>query len=161
MTTDKRYVLALDLGTTGNRAILFDRDGEVVAQSYKELKQYYPEPGWLEHDAIEIWQDTLGCAEDVLDEANVSAKEVAAIGLTVQRETCLLWDKNTGRPLHKAIVWQDRRTAPLCNSLRRQGKAELIQERTGLVLDSYFSATKLVWLLDWVRERRPQIDFDN
>ncbi|MFP4221318.1 MAG: glycerol kinase GlpK [Phormidium sp.] len=161
MTSDKRYVLALDLGTTGNRAILFDRDGEVVGQSYKELKQYYPEPGWLEHDATEIWQDTLGCAEDVLDEANVTAKEIAAIGLTVQRETCLLWDKNTGRPLHKAIVWQDRRTAPLCNALRRQGKAEFIQERTGLVLDSYFSATKLVWLLDWVRERRPQIDFEN
>ncbi|WP_374111794.1 FGGY family carbohydrate kinase [Phormidium yuhuli] len=106
MTSDKRYVLALDLGTTGNRAILFDRDGEVVGQSYKELKQYYPEPGWLEHDAVEIWQDTLGCAEDVLDEADVSAKEVAAIGSTVQRETCLLWDKNTGRPLWCGPCWK-------------------------------------------------------
>lgn len=161
MANDKQYILALDLGTTGNRAILFDGDGNIAGQVYKELKQYYPEPGWLEHDAIEIWQDTLGCAEDVLDEANLSGKDIAAIGLTVQRETCLLWDKNTGRPLHKAIVWQDRRTAPLCNHLRKDGKAEFIQERTGLVLDAYFSATKLVWLLDWVRERRPQIDLNN
>jgi len=118
------YIMALDLGTTGNRAILFDQAGQIVAQSYKELTQYYPEPGWLEHDPREIWDDIRGAARGVLDKAKATAKEVAAIGLTVQRETCLLWDKETGRPHHNAIVWQDRRTAALCNELRAAGKAE-------------------------------------
>jgi glycerol kinase len=143
--------MALDLGTTGNRAIIFDQDGQVVAQSYKELTQYYPEPGWLEHDPREIWDDICWAAKGVLEKAQVSAKEIAAIGLTVQRETCLLWDKETGRPHHNAIVWQDRRTAAMCNDLRAQGKADEIYDRTGLVLDAYFSATKLAWLLDHIK----------
>ncbi|MEM7648201.1 MAG: glycerol kinase GlpK [Cyanobacteria bacterium P01_A01_bin.70] len=142
------YIMALDLGTTGNRAILFDRDGQIVAQCYKELTQYYPEPGWLEHDPREIWDDIQWAAKGVLEKSQVAAQDIAAIGLTVQRETCLLWDKETGRPHHNAIVWQDRRTAPLCNELRAQGKADEIYDRTGLVLDAYFSATKLAWLLE-------------
>ncbi|AFZ36700.1 glycerol kinase [Stanieria cyanosphaera PCC 7437] len=156
-----QYILALDLGTTGNRAIIFDREGKVAGQTYQELTQYYPQPGWLEHDPNQIWQDTLNCLQKVLANNQISASSVAAIGLTVQRETCLLWDKTTGRPLHKAIVWQDRRTAKLCNQLKEQGKASEIQERTGLVLDAYFSATKLAWLLDWVKQNYSDINWDN
>lgn len=156
-----QYVLGLDLGTTGNRAILFDALGNIVGQAYKELTQHYPKPGWLEHDAIEIWQDTRDCLQQVFKNTNISVGSVAAIGLTVQRETCLLWDKTTGQPLHNAIVWLDRRTAPMCRQLTQQGHAEEIQNRTGLVLDAYFSATKLVWLLDWVKENQSEIDLGN
>ena len=159
--TDTKYVLSLDLGTTGNRAILFDRQGNIVGQAYKELTQHYPQPGWLEHDALEIWQDTNSCIQQVIGDNKVNAAEIAAIGLTVQRETCLLWDKTTGKPLHKAIVWQDRRTANLCDRLKSEGKAELIQQQTGLVLDAYFSATKLAWLIDWVKENQPDVDWNN
>lgn len=156
------YVLALDLGTTGNRAILFDSQGAIVSQAYKELTQYYPQPGWLEHDPREIWQDTLWAIQTALQKAGVAASDVAAIGMSVQRETCLLWDKHTGRPLHNAIVWQDRRTAPLCNQLAQQGYAAEISDRTGLVLDAYFSATKLAWLLEHVqRWQDPSLDLDN
>ncbi|MEM0980199.1 MAG: glycerol kinase GlpK [Cyanobacteria bacterium P01_H01_bin.58] len=155
------YIMALDLGTTGNRAILFDQSGQIVAQSYKELTQYYPEPGWLEHDPREIWEDISWAARGALEKGKIQATDVAAIGLTVQRETCLLWDKETGRPHHNAIVWQDRRTAPLCNELRAAGKAEDIYDRTGLVLDAYFSASKLAWLLDHVKTYTdPPIDLD-
>jgi glycerol kinase len=156
-----KYVLALDLGTTGNRALIFDSSGNVVAQVYKEFTQHYPKPGWMEHDPNEIWQDTRTCMQQVLQENNVNANEIAAIGLTVQRETCLLWDKTTGMPLHNAIVWQDRRTANMCRQLIEQGKAKEINERTGLVLDAYFSATKLAWLLDWVKRENPNINLDN
>ena len=159
--TDLKYVLALDLGTTGNRAILFDKLGNIVGQAYQELTQYYPQPGWLEHDAKEIWQDTYSCIKQVIADSKVAAAEIAAIGLTVQRETCLLWDKTTGEPLHKAIVWQDRRTAAMCDRLRQDGKAEEIQQKTGLVLDAYFSATKLAWLIDWVKENKPNVNWDN
>lgn len=159
MTSSPAYILALDLGTTGNRALLFDAQGAVVGQAYKELTQHYPQPGWLEHDPMEIWQSTCWAMQKVLKDAGVAASEVAAIGLTVQRETCLLWDKTTAQPLHNAIVWQDRRTAPLCNQLVQDAKA--ISDRTGLVLDAYFSATKLTWLLEWVRREQPTINFDN
>ena len=156
-----KYILALDLGTTGNRAILFDRSGGIVGQAYKELTQYYPQPGWLEHDAGEIWQDTRTTIESVLQDTKISSKEIAAIGLTVQRETCLLWDKTTGEPLHKAIVWQDRRTARMCQDLAAKGKDKKIQEITGLILDPYFSATKLTWLLNWVKQEKPSVNLDN
>jgi glycerol kinase len=159
--TTPQYILALDLGTTGNRAILFHKNGEVVGQAYKELTQHYPHPGWLEHDPEEIWRDTREVISDVLAETDTFAAEVAAIGLTVQRETCLLWDKTTGKSLHNAIVWQDRRTAPLCRELTAAGKAEEVQQRTGLVLDAYFSATKLAWLHDWLSENRPDVDPNN
>ena len=159
--TDTKYVLALDLGTTGNRAILFDKQGNVVGQAYQELTQHYPHPGWLEHDATEIWQDTVSCMQKAIANCSAEASEIAAIGLTVQRETCLLWDKTTGKPLHKAIVWQDRRTSELCDRLKAQGKAEEIQQKTGLVLDAYFSATKLAWLIDWTKQNLPDTNWDN
>ena len=159
--TDKKYILSLDLGTTGNRAILFNRQGNVVGQVYKELTQFYPHPGWLEHDAREIWQDLTSCMQQVVADHKLNAGEIAAVGLTVQRETCLLWDKTTGKPLHKAIVWQDRRTADMCDRLRANGKAEQIEQTTGLVLDAYFSATKLAWLIDWVKQNQPDTNWDN
>jgi glycerol kinase len=146
MSTTPRYILALDLGTTGNRAILFNAAGERVAQAYRELTQYYPQPGWLEHDPQQIWQDTRWAMQTVLQQAGVEARAIAAVGLAVQRETCLLWDSTTGQPLHNAIVWQDRRTADLCHQLTVAGHAQEISQRTGLVLDAYFSATKLAWL---------------
>ncbi|WP_036484508.1 glycerol kinase GlpK [Myxosarcina sp. GI1] len=158
---DYKYILALDLGTTGNRAILFDKQGNIVGQVYKELTQHYPQPGWLEHDAAEIWRDTHSCIQKVIDEQQAKVAEIAAIGLTVQRETCVLWDKTTGEPLHKAIVWQDRRTAAMCNKLRDMGKAEEIQQKTGLVLDAYFSATKIAWLIDKVKQDQPDTNWDN
>ncbi len=151
------YILALDLGTTGNRAFVFDSKSQIVGQAYLELKQYYPQPGWLEHDAAEIWQATISVMQSAIATAQITPSQIAAIGLTVQRETCLLWDKNTGKPLHKAIVWQDRRTASLCNELQNQGLGEEVYQRTGLVIDAYFSATKLSWLLNSVAE----IDLDN
>jgi glycerol kinase len=159
--SDQAYVLSLDLGTTGNRAILFDAQGAIVSQAYKELTQYYPQPGWLEHDPREIWQDTCWVMQTALQKAGITASKIAAIGISVQRETCLLWDKTTGRPLHNAIVWQDRRTAPLCNQLTEQGYAAEIGDRTGLVLDAYFSATKLAWLLNHIQSQNPPIDLDN
>ncbi len=159
--TDTKYILSLDLGTTGNRAILFDRQGNIVGQAYKELTQHYPHPGWLEHDAVEIWRDTNDSMQKVIADNQITASEIAAIGLTVQRETCLLWDKTTGKPLHKAIVWQDRRTSTMCDRLRAEGQAEVIQQKTGLVLDAYFSATKLAWLIDWVKQNQPDTNWDN
>ncbi|MEL6440228.1 MAG: glycerol kinase GlpK [Cyanobacteria bacterium J06621_8] len=156
-----KYILALDLGTTGNRAIIFDHQGAIVGQAYQELTQYYPHPGWLEHDPEQIWQDTYSCIQQVIREQNLEVNQIAAIGLTVQRETCLLWDKTTGKPLHNAIVWQDRRTSQMCQKLKESGKAKLIQDKTGLVLDAYFSATKLTWLLDWVKKEQPDTNLDN
>jgi len=156
-----QYVLALDLGTTGNRAMLFDAQGFVAGQAYKELTQYYPQPGWLEHNPEEIWQDTRACMQQVLKDTGIATNQIAVIGLTVQRETCLLWDKTTGKPLHNAIVWQDRRTTVMCRQLAQQGYAAQIQDLTGLVLDAYFSATKLAWLLDWVKRERPEVNLEN
>jgi glycerol kinase len=155
------YIMALDLGTTGNRAIIFDRDGNIASQAYRELTQYYPKPGWVEHDPREIWTEIHWAMGAAIAKAKLKPTDIAAIGLTVQRETCLLWNRDTGRPLGKAIVWQDRRTAPLCNQLRAAGKATDIYDRTGLVLDAYFSATKLAWLLEAAQqETDPPVDFD-
>lgn len=159
--SDVAYILALDLGTTGNRAIVFGDRGQIVKQAYKELPQHYPQPGWVEHDALDIWKDTREVMQSVLADSAIAPSEIAAIGLTVQRETCLLWDKTTGQPLHKAIVWQDRRTADRCDRLRAAGHAEEIERRTGLQLDAYFSATKLAWLIDYVRQHQPDLDWSN
>lgn len=156
-STSSSYILSLDLGTTGDRAFIFNAAGKIVGQSYKELTQYYPQPGWLEHDPQEIWLDTCWVIKTAIANAQINPSEIAALGLTVQRETCLLWDKTTGKPLHRAIVWQDRRTAPLCHQLQEQGYAEEIYDRTGLVIDAYFSATKLRWLLDNI----PDVDLKN
>src|SRR5271157_5477253 len=151
-----KYVLALDQGTTSSRAILFDRHGVARASASREFKQYYPRAGWVEHDAEEIWQSQLEVAKAALAEAKAGAEDLAAIGITNQRETVLLWDRATGKPIHPAIVWQCRRTAALCDRIRKQGFDKVIRERTGLVTDAYFSGTKIAWLLENVpgaRER--------
>lgn len=155
------YILALDLGTTGNRAILFDVQGLIAGVAYKELTQHYPQAGWVEHDPLEIWFDTRSCIHQVLKDTGITANQIAAIGLSVQRETCLLWDKTTGKPLHNAIVWQDRRTSSMCRDLQKLGHAAKIQDLTGLVLDAYFSATKLALMLETVKRSRPKVNLDN
>nr|HPL79196.1 FGGY family carbohydrate kinase [Burkholderiaceae bacterium] len=152
------FILSLDQGTTSSRAILFDRDGHVVATAQREFRQSFPQPGWVEHDATEIWQTQLGVMQDVLARQGAGASQVAAIGVTNQRETTVLWDRRTGEPVAPAIVWQDRRTAGVCAALRAKGKAGWIQERTGLLPDAYFSATKLAWLLDQVPGARARAD---
>ncbi len=144
------YVLALDQGTSSSRAVLFGRDAEPLAQASEEFPQHYPRPGWVEHDPEDLWRTTLSTARAALAQAGVGAGEVAAIGIANQRETVVLWDRATGRPIHRAIVWQDRRTAPDCAALEAAGHGALVQGRTGLRLDPYFSATKLAWLLDRV-----------
>lgn len=154
------HILALDLGTTGNRALVFDQSGDIVGQAYRELTQHYPQPGWVEHDANEIWEAVQQTMAAALKEAEITAAEISAIGLAVQRETCLLWNKTTGKPLRRAIVWQDRRTADFCNRL--QPAREKIYDRTGLFLDAYFSASKLNWLLEKVGGAKlTGIDLDN
>ena len=150
------YLLALDQGTSSSRSIVFDPDGHVVAQAQLELAQIYPQPGWVEHDPQEIWRTQLATARDVLLKAGIEARQVRAIGITNQRETTVVWNRATGLPIHHAIVWQDRRAEPTCVSLREQGLAELIQAKTGLLVDAYFSGTKLKWLLDNVPGARQQ-----
>ena len=164
MSGDGRCILALDQGTTSSRAILFDRDGAVRAVAQREFAQHFPQPGWVEHDAGEIWQSQLAVAVEAIRKAGVDAGAVAAIGITNQRETTVLWDRTTGQALHRAIVWQDRRTAPLCERLRAEGHESDFTARTGLLLDPYFSGTKLRWLLDHVpgareRARRGELAF--
>jgi glycerol kinase len=153
-----QYILALDQGTTSSRAILFDRHGRVFATAQQEYPQHFPQPGWVEHDALDIWNSQLACARQVLREAGISAAQVAAIGIANQRETTLLWDRATGEPIARAIVWQDRRTAEACDRLRAEGKADCIQSKTGLELDAYFSATKLQWLLAHVPGARARAE---
>jgi glycerol kinase len=151
-----RCILALDQGTTSSRAIVFDEAGGIRGSAQQEFRQIFPQPGWVEHDATEIWATQSGVMHEALAKAGVTARDVAAIGITNQRETTVVWERATGRPIANAIVWQDRRTAPLCDELRTSGKAMLIAEKTGLVIDAYFSGTKLKWLLENVpgaRER--------
>lgn len=143
-----KYILAIDQGTTSSRAILFNHAGQIHGLAQQEYPQIFPAPGWVEHDANAIWHSQLAIAQQVLKEQHLSAADIAAIGITNQRETTVLWDRQTGEPIAHAIVWQDRRTAALCDQLRADGKAPLFQQKTGLVLDSYFSGTKLKWLLD-------------
>ncbi|MGZ4760434.1 MAG: FGGY family carbohydrate kinase, partial [Acidimicrobiales bacterium] len=140
-------VIAIDAGTTGVRSTAFDRSGAVVATAYREFSQHFPQPGWVEHDATEIWQWVQQTLADVGDSLARDAREVAAIGITDQRETTVVWDRRTGVPVHRALVWQDRRTAARCDQLRDEGYLPLVRATTGLVLDPYFSATKLEWLL--------------
>ncbi|MBI3976826.1 MAG: glycerol kinase GlpK [Chloroflexi bacterium] len=144
------YVLALDQGTTGSAVILFNHDGAAVATAEREIRQTYPRPGWVEHDPAEIFQSVLQTAREVLDAAGVAADQVAAIGITNQRETTVVWDRATGEPVHNAIVWQCRRTADLCEDLKRAGAEDLIRERSGLVVDAYFSGPKVRWILDHI-----------
>ncbi len=159
-----KYILALDQGTTSSRAILFDHAGSIIGVAQKEFPQIFPRPGWVEHDPDALWSSQWEVVQGVLERTGISPSEVAAIGITNQRETTLVWDRKTGRPIHNAIVWQDRRTAGHCEELRRQGLAAKIRRRTGLVLDAYFSATKIAWLLKHVpgaraRARRGELAF--
>lgn len=144
----ENYILAIDQGTTGSRAILFSKQGHIVATSYQEFTQYYPQAGWVEHDAEEIWVSVEAVIKDVCRKSNISYENISAIGITNQRETCLLWDRMTGKPVYNAIVWQCRRTAATCDELKKQGYENLFKEKTGLVLDAYFSGTKIKWMLN-------------
>jgi len=150
------YLLALDQGTSSSRSIVFDPRGRVVALAQQELPQIYPQPGWVEHDPLEIWRSQLATAREALAKARLQAGDIRALGITNQRETTVLWNRKTGQPIHNAIVWQDRRGEPVCAQLREQGHAALIQSRTGLLIDSYFSATKIKWLLDNVAGARDE-----
>jgi glycerol kinase len=143
-----RYILALDQGTTSSRAILFDASGAAVASRAYEFTQHYPKPGWVEHDPEEIWQSQLRALQDVVSEAGARFEEIAAVGITNQRETTLVWDRRTGEPVHRAIVWQSRQTVPMCEELQNKGLEPLFRDRTGLVVDAYFSGTKVPWILD-------------
>ena len=151
-----QYILALDQGTTSSRAIVFDKKGEIKSTAQKEFKQIYPKAGWVEHDGNEIWSTQAGVAAEAITSAGLNGSNIAAIGITNQRETTLIWDRKTGKPVYNAIVWQDRRTSDYCDQLKNEGLAEKFREKTGLILDSYFSATKIKWILDnveGVRER--------
>jgi len=152
------YVLALDQGTTSSRAIIFDAEGTIVGTAQQEITQIYPQPGWVEHDPVEIRDSQIGVARRVLQNCGLTYRDILAIGITNQRETTVVWDRNTGRPLHNAIVWQDRRTMDLCESLRADGHESVFQERTGLLLDPYFSGTKVRWLLDHVDGARARAE---
>jgi glycerol kinase len=142
-----KHILALDQGTTSSRTIVFDHSGSVVATAQQEFRQIFPKPGWVEHDANEVWATQLHTARAALEQARLTASDIAAIGITNQRETTVVWDRDTGAPIHNAIVWQDRRTAGACDRLKARGFGPLIKRKTGLVIDAYFSGTKLEWLL--------------
>jgi glycerol kinase len=150
----KKYILALDQGTTSSRAIIFDNNGLPVASAQKEFKQFYPKPGWVEHDPVEIWTSQSGVALQAIKKAGLKSENITAIGITNQRETTVVWNRKTGKPVHKAIVWQDRRTADFCDKLKKDGLAKKIQQKTGLIIDAYFSATKVRWILDNVKGAR-------
>ncbi len=149
-----KYILSLDQGTTSSRAILFDHAGSIVAVAQKEFPQIFPKPGWVEHNAVDIWATQAGVAAEVLQQANLGAADIAAIGITNQRETTVVWDRKTGQPICNAIVWQDRRTAGICDRLKKQKLDRVIRRKTGLVIDAYFSATKLQWILQHVKGAR-------
>ncbi len=144
----EKYILALDQGTTSSRSILFDKQGKPVAVSQKEFTQYFPKPGWVEHDAQEIWETQIQTAKEVIEKADISPKQVVGIGITNQRETTVLWEKDTGRPVYHAIVWQCRRTTDICERMKKEGLADIFHQKTGLLLDPYFSGTKIKWLLE-------------
>lgn len=150
----EQYILALDQGTTSSRAMLFDRKGNIVSVAQKEFRQIYPQPGWVEHDPQEIWSTQAGVAAEAVTRAGVNGTSIAGIGITNQRETTIVWDRETGQPIYNAIVWQDRRTAPLCDQLKAQGLEEKVRAKTGLPIDAYFSATKVRWILDNVEGAR-------
>ncbi|MBK9381688.1 MAG: glycerol kinase GlpK [Chitinophagaceae bacterium] len=148
------YILALDQGTTSSRSLVFDEQGNIISQAQKEFRQLFPQPGWVEHDAEEIWSTQYGTMAEAVAKANINMKQIAGIGITNQRETTVVWDKSSGQPIYNAIVWQDRRTASDCDKLKSAGWAETIQRKTGLIIDAYFSATKLKWILDNVTGAR-------
>ena len=154
--SEKKYIIALDQGTTSSRAIIFDKDTNIIGTAQREFQQIYPQPGWVEHDAMEIWATQRAVLTEVNAKTGISLKEIAAIGITNQRETVIVWDKETGEPVYNAIVWQCRRTAEICEDLKKRGLEDYVKENTGLIIDAYFSGTKIKWILDnvpWARER--------
>lgn len=157
----KKYILALDQGTTSSRAILFDRQARIAGTAQKEFRQIFPKPGWVEHDPGDIWNSQLEVAREVIARANVRVADIGAIGITNQRETTVVWDRETGRPVHNAIVWQDRRTASICDDLKARGLEDYVRENTGLVIDAYFSGTKIKWILDNVEGARARAEAGN
>jgi len=153
-----QYILALDQGTTSSRAVVFDKKGTIISVAQKEFTQIFPKPGWVEHDPDEIWSTQAGMAAEAVSKKGLKASQLAAIGITNQRETVVVWDKNTDEPVYNAIVWQDKRTADYCDELKKEGKSNLIREKTGLVIDSYFSGTKVKWILDNVEGAREKAE---
>ncbi|WP_214711541.1 MULTISPECIES: glycerol kinase GlpK [unclassified Exiguobacterium] len=158
MEKEKRYILALDQGTTSSRAIIFDHDGKIVTTAQREFKQYFPKPGWVEHNANEIWGSVLAVMAEAFGSADIDPKEIAAIGITNQRETAVVWEKSTGRPVYNAVVWQSRQTAGICDELKEAGHADLFRDKTGLLIDAYFSGTKVKWILDNVEGAREKAE---
>ena len=150
----EEYILSIDEGTTRSTVLIFDRQANIKGRAYSEFTQFYPKPGWVEHDASEIWNVTLGMISEVLEKSGIKVSSLNAIGITNQRETTVMWDRNTGKPVGHAIVWQDRRTASFCDALKASGMEEKVRSKTGLVIDAYFSATKVKWLLDNVEGLR-------
>ncbi|TFV96107.1 glycerol kinase GlpK [Algoriphagus kandeliae] len=158
MTQTKPYIMALDQGTTSSRAIIFDKQGQIISVAQKEFKQYFPKQGWVEHDPEEIWTSQSSVMIEVLVNQGIAVDDIAGIGITNQRETTLVWDRKTGKAIYKAIVWQDRRTAAFCNELKEKGHSELVASKTGLIIDAYFSATKIRWILDNVEGAREKAE---
>ncbi|MCM4150743.1 glycerol kinase [Arenibacter sp. N53] len=154
----EKYILALDQGTTSSRSVVFDKKGNIVSVSQKEFTQYFPKPGWVEHDPLEIWSSQVSTAAEATTKKGIYGADIAAIGITNQRETVVVWEKKTGKPVYNAIVWQDKRTSNYCDELKKQGKSKLIREKTGLVIDSYFSGTKVKWILDNVEGARKKAE---
>nr|WP_321222230.1 glycerol kinase GlpK [uncultured Psychroserpens sp.] len=153
-----KYILSLDQGTTSSRAIVFDKKGNIVSMAQKEFTQHFPKPGWVEHDPLEIWSTQTGVAAEAIAKKGLDAQNIAAIGITNQRETVVVWDKKTGKPVYNAIVWQDKRTSNYCDELKKQGKNDFVRQKTGLVIDSYFSGTKVKWILDNVEGAREKAE---
>lgn len=154
----EQYILSIDQGTTSSRAILFNKGGEIVATAQKEFEQHFPKPGWVEHDANEIWTSVLACIAELLNNTNIAANQIAGIGITNQRETAVVWEKDTGRPIYKAVVWQSRQTEDICCDLKQQGYEETVRHKTGLLIDPYFSGTKVKWILDNVEGAREKAE---
>lgn len=155
---ENKYILALDQGTTSSRAVLVKHDGSIASALQREFKQYFPKPGWVEHDPFEIWHTQIGIAAELVAAKGLSATDIASIGITNQRETTLVWERKTGKPIYNAIVWQDKRTASYCDELKKTEKSDLIRNRTGLIVDAYFSATKITWILDHVEGARSKAE---
>jgi glycerol kinase len=155
---NKDYILAIDQGTTGTKVVVFDHSGSIVGEANREIKQYYPNPGWVEYDPMEYWNTTMSSIDEVFRDSRLTAQQISSIGITCQRETTILWDRDTGEPVHNAIVWQCRRTAEICDRLKAQGHEEIIRQKTALLIDAYFSATKIIWLMENVPGVREKMD---
>ncbi|MEL7340837.1 MAG: FGGY family carbohydrate kinase, partial [Bacteroidota bacterium] len=156
-----KFILALDQGTTSSRAIIFDHDSHIVGTAQQEFTQIFPKPGWVEHDPMEIWNTQIGVARAVLKDTGIKASQIVAIGITNQRETTIVWDKESGNPVYNAVVWQDRRTASICDDLTERGLTDYVRENTGLVIDAYFSGTKIKWILDYIAINNPDVKEEN